>query len=496
MKHLKIKIFAIAALIVLTNGIFLFLSGCSHNEKDGGALSDNGGEIFSECPHDFTGWEIVKRATCTESGVKSRSCIICGEREFISIASTGHEFCEFTPHEDADCKTEKNGTEGHYHCKKCGKNFDEDGVVLTSIEIPYKHDFEKWTEYRPMNCKSGENGVKGHYFCSVCEKYFDKNGVELDSVVIPARHDFTEWKEGFSSDCGSGTTGEKGRFECRNCGCCFDENFREISDIFIIPQHDFGKLCEGRSGDCLHRAIIPHKICIKCGGYYSESGEKLESVYGGYGEHVRGECVFKDDDTHEIRCIADGCGAIISSGAHRYEKKFKDPANSLETIEKCVDCGHEKTSVLRSEEIIKVVPEYYAYMRCDGFDVCKVPFIAVTNFGICPLIGARTECEYDFTDNSLSGIIQKVTVKARVYYDGKEFMTEFLYCDYKTAVKIIKSAIGYQIFYSDESDSDVGKDELVSLLSGEFKSVPYFVFIDGEDEYLLSPEEIISIILG
>lgn len=50
--------------------------------------------------HEFGEWTTVKEATCTEDGLKERSCP-CGEKESEAIAATGHQFGEWTTVKEA-----------------------------------------------------------------------------------------------------------------------------------------------------------------------------------------------------------------------------------------------------------------------------------------------------------------------------------------------------------------------------------------------------------
>lgn len=69
------------------------------------------------CVHAFDGWNVSRKATCTEDGEKNRSCSKCGETESEIIPATGHTLIVDASIE-ATC-TETGLTEGKY-CGVCG----------------------------------------------------------------------------------------------------------------------------------------------------------------------------------------------------------------------------------------------------------------------------------------------------------------------------------------------------------------------------------------
>lgn len=46
------------------------------------------------CSHTWSDWEVVKAATCTESGKNKRKCSNCGETEERTIPAVGHNFVD------------------------------------------------------------------------------------------------------------------------------------------------------------------------------------------------------------------------------------------------------------------------------------------------------------------------------------------------------------------------------------------------------------------
>ena len=120
-----------------------------------------------------------------EGKTEGKHCSVCG-KVIVSqetIPAENHTFGEWIPEQPATAA--ESGVKGHYHCEKCGKDFDEEKNELTDLTIPPEaHDFGEWIPEQPAT--KDEDGVKGHYHCSHCGKDFDENYNELETIYIPS----------------------------------------------------------------------------------------------------------------------------------------------------------------------------------------------------------------------------------------------------------------------------------------------------------------------
>ncbi len=81
----------------------------------------------TECTnHDFGEWEHTKEATCTEAGIDTRSCHICGFKETRTVPALGHSYTSKITKE-ATC-TEKGIRT--YTCSRCGDTYTEEIPAL------------------------------------------------------------------------------------------------------------------------------------------------------------------------------------------------------------------------------------------------------------------------------------------------------------------------------------------------------------------------------
>ena len=72
--------------------------------------------------HNFGAWTVTKAATCTESGISTRKCSVCGTEETMIVPSLGHSMTA-TAGKAATC-TEA-GNSAYWTCSRCRKFFSD-----------------------------------------------------------------------------------------------------------------------------------------------------------------------------------------------------------------------------------------------------------------------------------------------------------------------------------------------------------------------------------
>ena len=107
--------------------------------------------------HVFGEWTVTKAATCTETGVSTRTCTVCGEaKETKDIPALGHKFGEWTVTKAATCTETGVSTRT---CTVCGE-------AKETKDIPaLGHKFGEWTVTKAATCT--ETGVSTRT-CTVC----------------------------------------------------------------------------------------------------------------------------------------------------------------------------------------------------------------------------------------------------------------------------------------------------------------------------------------
>ena len=106
--------------------------------------------------HVFGEWAVTKAATCTEAGVSTRTCTVCGVEETLTVPALGHKFGEWTVTKAATCTETGVSTRT---CTVCGE-------AKETKDIPaLGHKFGEWTVTKAATCT--ETGVSTRT-CTVC----------------------------------------------------------------------------------------------------------------------------------------------------------------------------------------------------------------------------------------------------------------------------------------------------------------------------------------
>ena len=164
--------------------------------------------------HAFGEWTVTTPATCTEDGVKSRTCV-CGATETRSIDATGHSFGEWTVTTPATCT--EDGVKTHT-CSACGET-ETQTIPATG------HSFGEWTVTTPATCTV--DGVESRT-CSACG--------ETETRTIPATgHSFGEWTVTTPATC------TEDGVESRTCSACGETETRAIPATGHVDADNDGK---------------------------------------------------------------------------------------------------------------------------------------------------------------------------------------------------------------------------------------------------------------
>ena len=137
--------------------------------------------LFSACGHEhvFGEWITVKEATCTEEGVKERSCE-CGEKETEQIPMIDHEYKEKVTQKKTCTKDGKIVKT----CTVCGHKEE-------SIDKATGHDYAAATVFTPKTCK----------ICGKTKGSPLSQAVKIGSEeTVEGKHSFTVDSDFFTSD--------------------------------------------------------------------------------------------------------------------------------------------------------------------------------------------------------------------------------------------------------------------------------------------------------
>ena len=140
----------------------------------------------------FGEWEVIKEATCTENGVKQRTCIVDGYVDKASIPATGHK--EIVDYGVEPTCTKSGLTEGS-HCAVCQE------VIVEQKIIPAKDHTVEIIKGTPATCS--ENGFTDGKKCSVCGEILEAQKeipATGHTVTVANKKDATCTEDGYSGD--------------------------------------------------------------------------------------------------------------------------------------------------------------------------------------------------------------------------------------------------------------------------------------------------------
>ena len=176
--------------------------------KDCGEKLSDGKTIAKTTEHTWDAGKVTKAATCTEKGVKTHTCTVCGVTKTEEIAATGHQHTEVRNKVEATCT--KEGYSGDVYCTDCGTK------LSSGTEIARKaHEYEE-RERNEANCK------RDGYILFVCKACGD----EKREILPKTEHKHTEIRNKVEATCtDEGYTGDT---YCTDCG-------EKLSDGKKIP---------------------------------------------------------------------------------------------------------------------------------------------------------------------------------------------------------------------------------------------------------------------
>lgn len=284
----------IFVLIVVLSVITAFaLAGCE--DKDG-------------CTHVWNDGEITTAATCTQDGVRTFTCTLCGETRTEVVKSGGHVASETYVNTDP---------EGHYHvCSVCGVKTDD----------VQAHVFEDGEVIKQPSAT--EDGLQ-KTVCSVC-------GYESTKVLPPVTHTHVFDREVADAKylVSEATCIAKAVYY-KSCAC--GEKGTETFEYGEYAAHVLDKT-DRIEATCAEAGVEAYWTCSACGKLFSDENGTTEIsapvVIPATGEHEYVGEWQKDETGHWKVCE---CGALSAVEAHIPDK---DAPTETEGVV-CTVCGYE-----------------------------------------------------------------------------------------------------------------------------------------------------------
>ena len=186
--------------------------------------------------HNFNTGTITTQPTCTEKGVRTRTCTICGEKRYESIAATGHKYSAWKETKAATCTAAGTQTRTCSVCKN-----------VENKTIKAKGHTEVADSAVAATCTTDGKTAGSH--CSVCGTV-----IKAQTVIKATGHKYGSWTVTKAATC---TEAGSQKRSCTVCGNTETQTIKatghKASGWMIDKQPDIG--VKGSK----------HKECTVCG---------------------------------------------------------------------------------------------------------------------------------------------------------------------------------------------------------------------------------------
>lgn len=352
-------------------------------------------KLTEYCKHTWDDGEVTKEATCTEDGVKTFTCTLCGETKTEEIKALGHDWSEWEVLKEADCTNDGSKIRT---CSRCNETETEKIPALG-------HDLSVTVTKQPTCTEAGIQAEK----CSRCD-------YEAGSVEIPALgHDY-KWtvtkeatfhedgvKTGTCTRCGNVITESipklsvnhkhdfSGREEVVKAATCTETGIKRIyctepecgefeTEIIPVTAHTPGEWTVVKAATCSESGL-EQKTCTVCGAVIERQvTDPLPHTYGEWTVTKEATCTEAGVETAE--CTV--CGETTVRGTnplgHDYaEWKVIKEADCTEEGEEesiCTRCGEKSVRAIEATGHKfgewKVVKEATAETEGEKQAVCEI----------------------------------------------------------------------------------------------------------------------------
>ena len=244
--------------------------------------------------HNFNTGTITTQPTCTEKGVRTRTCTICGEKRYESIAATGHKYSAWKETKAATCtaagtqtrtcsvcKNVENKTikaKGHTvvtdkavaatcttdgktagsHCSVCGKVIKAQTVIKAT-----GHKYGEWAVTKEPTCTAA--GTQSRT-CSVCKN------VENKTIKAKGHTEVTD--SAVAATCT--TDGKTAGSHCSVCGKVI-----KAQTVIKATGHKYGSWTVTKAATCTENGSQKHS-CTVCGNSETQTIKATGHKAGGW----------------------------------------------------------------------------------------------------------------------------------------------------------------------------------------------------------------------
>ena len=190
--------------------------------------------------HKWDSGKITKEPTCTEEGVKTFECTVCGKTKTEKVEALGHDWNnDFTVDKEATC--EETGLKS-IHCKRCDIKKDET-VIPAKGHVAGEKKIENAKE---AVCEAGGSYDEVVY-CTVCNK-------EISRKTIKTEAKGHKWDSGKITKEPTYTEQGTRTYTCTVCGKTKTETVNVLKE-----EYNVGSTYEDATTNAIYRVIVPNQ---------------------------------------------------------------------------------------------------------------------------------------------------------------------------------------------------------------------------------------------
>ena len=324
--------------------------------------------------HKWNEGKITTEPTCTEEGVKTFQCMVCGKTKTEAVVALGHNWNEdFTVDKEATC--EETGLKS-IHCKRC----DERKEITT---IPAKGHIKGEVKIENATESICEKG--GSYdevvYCTVCNKELSRNTVKTEALGH-------KWNEGKITTQPICTEEGVKTFQCMVCGKTKTEKVSALghdwAEDFTVDKEATCEETGLKSIHCKHcdekkdETTIPAKGHIKGEVKIENATESTCEKGGSYDEVVYCTVCNKELSRNTVKTEAKG---------HKWDngKVTTEPTYAEEGVKTytCTACGATKTEVIPKRNMEYTVGSTYQDISTNA--IYRITVINQQVEYVCPI---------------------------------------------------------------------------------------------------------------
>ena len=231
-----------AAVIIVVIVLLLLLVKCEPEENVDPPV---------EHTHTYSSWVVVDEPTCTEEGLRERTCS-CGEKETEQIAALGHTAGEAVrENEKAPTCTEKGSYEEVVFCTVCDEEVSRKTVEVAALGHT-AGEAEKENEVAATCTAAGS--YEEVVCCAVCGEELSRKTVEVAVEVAALGHDY----KGVVTDEALCLVPGEMTYTCTRCNDSYKE---EIAPL----RHSWSETKPGLAPTCTSAGYTSYETCTRCG---------------------------------------------------------------------------------------------------------------------------------------------------------------------------------------------------------------------------------------